>query len=179
MNEPTDTGVIWIVKYQWASEYDSAETRVVAWQRSQAEAEELAARLLAEFVQARERALPGHEVADTIWEMLQEHEHAKYVWVSCDREECGHFDRVHTHLAERPLEEHEAAMIEQLRDWWHEARDAWRDFVEHEVMTQMADPPGFCNDLVRDAEVSYECYAISRDPAVTRAWRHDGQRRST
>ena len=130
---------IWIVERQRDEDYGAAK-HVVSWHPSLAEAESMAARLQREFDQARERTTPWHIDIETIFDMK----------------------RQHTHLTERELEEHEAAFIEQLNDWWHKERSAWQAFAEDEVMAKMTDPPSFCLHLVRDEAVSYVCYAVGR-----------------
>lgn len=172
----TTAEAIWIVERVRDEDYGSSK-RVVSWHPSLAEAEEMAARLQAEFEQACERAWPWHVAVETIFEMLHEHEHAQYEWISCDIEECSHPERGHQHLVPRELEEHEAAMIVQLKDWWHQESRAWQIFVEDEILAKMTDPPRYCLELVRHfhfdetlgERVHYECHMVSRDPAAARA----------
>jgi hypothetical protein len=163
-----NTDEIWIVERQRDEDYGSAK-RVVSWHPTREEAESMAAQLTAEFDAARARATPLHLDVEAIFDMLQENEHAMYSWIDCDREECGHFDREHTHMTERQAEEHEAAFIEQLKDWWHAERDRWQSFVEDELMPTMTDPPSFFRHLSDDEDVRYVCYAVARNPAATRA----------
>ncbi len=173
--------VIWIVE-RVRDEHYGASTHVVSWHVSRVEAEEMATRLQAEFDQACERAWPWHEAVDTIFEMLHEHEYVKHAWIDCDREECGYFERHHQHHTERILEEHEASMIEQLTDWWHQESLAWQIFVEDEILAKMTDPPRYCQELVRhldDETVHYECHAVGREPAVTLAGYAERAQQST
>jgi hypothetical protein len=154
---------IWIVERQRDEDYGAAK-HVISWHPSLAEAENEVARLQGEFDRARELVTPMHLEAEAIFEMLQEHEHAKYMWIDCSRDECEAFDRDHTHLTEREFEEHEAAFVEQLKEWWWKERNAWQDFVESEVMSKMSDPPALFRHLSDDEEVRYVCYAVGRRP---------------
>jgi len=158
----TSSGEIWIVERQRDEDYGTAK-HVVAWQPSLEEAQNMAARLQGEFDRARELVTPRHLVAEAIFEMLQEEEHKKYVRIDCDREECDHFDREHTHITEREFDDHEAAFVEQLKEWWWKERTAWQDFVEDEVMPKMSDPPSFFRHLSDEEDVRYVCYAVQRN----------------
>lgn len=160
------TDEIWIVE-RLRHEHEGTSTRVVSWHPSIDEAKAMVDRLNAEFAHASAESLPGWEDVEAIFEMMHEQDRARYSWIECDREECGHFDRQHTHLVDREPEEHEAAFIEQIKDWWHHASRAWQTFVEDEVMSKMADPPPYCRQLVRDEEVEYVCRVIGRDPRAT------------
>jgi hypothetical protein len=154
---------IWIVERRRDEDYGAAK-HVVSWHPSLEEAESIAARLQGEFDRARELVTPLHLDVDAIFEMLQEHENVKYVWIECDREECGHFDRVHTHMTEREFEEHEAAFVEQLKEWWRKESASWQHFVEDKVMPKMSDPPSFFRHLSDDEDVRYVCHAVQRLP---------------
>lgn len=148
--------VVWIVERVRHVEHEGSTKHVVSWHTTLAEAEGMAARLQAEFDEACGRVWSRHEVVETIFEMMQEHE-------------CGHMDRHHQHHAWRDPE-HEAALIEQLNDWWHQESRAWQIFVEDEVMSKMTDPPTYTHELVaHDAEVHYACHKVGRDPAITLA----------
>lgn len=160
------TDQIWIVE-RLRHEHEGTSTHVVSWHPSLDEAKVMTARLNDEFTRASAEALPGWEDVETIYEMMHEQDRARYSWIDCDREECGHFDREHTHLVDHEPDEHEAAFIEQIKDWWHRERDAWQSFVEDEVMAKMTDPPSYCGQLVREEEVEYVCRMVERDPRAT------------
>jgi len=139
--------VIWIVQRVVTADYEGPITRVVSWHRTLAKAKEMAARLQSEFDRACAYVWPKYEGVETIYTMLEEREH---------------------HQGDPS--EHVATMLEQLSQWWHQELHSWQTFVEEEVMAKMSDPPNWCQDLVRyDTGVSYECQAVSHDPAVTRA----------
>lgn len=163
--------VVWIVERVRYVSHEGSTKHVVSWHPSLEEAEAMARRLQAEFDAACERAWPWHEVVDTLFEMTQEHEHEwKHTWIACDSEECEAFERHHQHHAWREPEEHEASLIEQLSDWWHQEFRAWQAFVEDEIFATMTDPPTYTSELVaQDSEVHYVCHRVGRDPSVTLA----------
>ena len=173
----SDPSLIWIVERVRDEHYGSTKY-VVSWHRSLIEAEAMAARLKAEFDRAGELAWPWHEVVETLWEMLQEAEHVRYVWIDC-RETCEGTTEgmAHQHLVTRDIDEHEDVMITQLSALWHAESRAWQIFVEDKIMPLMADPPRFCRELVapqdddHEGSVSYVCHVIGHDPAVARAAR--------
>lgn len=167
-----EADIIWIVERVHNEQYVQSRC-VITWHKSPAEAEGMAARLQAEFDQACELVRPLHENVETIFEMREEQELASYhVQTDCSLEECCHLENPHQHRTQVEPKDHEKALIEQLTAWWHQEDLAWQIFTEDEVMAKMADPPCYCRELVQPSKaVHYECHAVSRDPAVTRARR--------
>jgi len=139
-----ESAVIWIVERVRDEQY-GASKRTVSWHKSSVEAQEQMTDLQAEFDRACALAWPGHEVVQTIFSMYEE-----------------------LHLGFCEPKEHEAALIEQLSDWWLQESRGWQIFVEAEIMAKMTDPPQHCQELVRPEAVHYEYYAVGQDPGVTR-----------
>jgi len=159
-----DETCIWIVERVRRVEHDCGSQHVVSWHSSASEAAAEAHRLQSEFDLASTLAQPGHEIADTIFDMYQQESFEKeYGWIVCDNPGCNCIEPVHRHRVSVTPDEADQALIAQLRDWLHVESKAWQIFVEDEILGRMTDPQRYWQELVAsDAEVRYEVRPVMR-----------------